>query len=30
MSCQFAETLKKYGLRQSADRTRICYDNAMT
>ena len=28
-SCQFAATLKKYGLRQSAGRTGICYDNAM-
>ena len=28
-SCQFAVTLKKYGLRQSAGRTGICYDNAM-
>ena len=28
-SCQFAGTLKKYGLRQSAGRTGICYDNAM-
>ena len=28
-SCQFAATLKQYGLRQSAGRTGICYDNAM-
>ena len=28
-SCQFAATLKRYGLRQSAGRTGICYDNAM-
>jgi putative transposase len=28
-SCQFAATLKKYGLRHSAGRTGICYDNAM-
>src|SRR4029453_12197125 len=28
-SCQFAATLRKYGLRHSAGRTGICYDNAM-
>ena len=28
-SCQFAGTLKNYGLRQSVGRTGICYDNAM-
>jgi putative transposase len=28
-SCQFASTLKGHGLRQSAGRTGICYDNAM-
>ena len=28
-SCQFAATLKKYGLRQLVGRTGICYDNAM-
>jgi putative transposase len=28
-SSQFATTLKKYGLRHSAGRTGICYDNAM-
>ena len=26
---EFCRTLKKYGLRQSAGRTGICYDNAM-
>ncbi|MCX5233048.1 IS3 family transposase [Streptomyces sp. NBC_00233] len=29
MSAQFAETLKVHGLRRSAGRTGICYDNAM-
>ena len=28
-SCQFAKTLKRHDLRQSAGRTGICYDNAM-
>ena len=28
-SCEFAKTLKMYGLRQSVGRTGICYDNAM-
>ena len=28
-SCQFAATLKKYGIRHSAGRTGVCYDNAM-
>jgi transposase InsO family protein len=28
-SCEFARTLKIHGLRQSAGRTGICYDNAM-
>src|SRR4029077_1374454 len=28
-SCQFAATLKRYGLGQSVGRTGICYDNAM-
>lgn len=28
-SAQFAETLKKYNIRQSVGRTGICYDNAM-
>ncbi len=28
-SCQFAATLKRYGIRQSVGRTGICYDNAM-
>jgi transposase InsO family protein len=27
-SCQFAATLKKHGLRQSAGRTGVCYNNA--
>ena len=28
-SCRFAATLNRYGLRQSAGRTGVCYDNAM-
>ena len=28
-SCEFARTLERYNLRQSAGRTGICYDNAM-
>lgn len=29
MSAEFADTLKQYGLRRSAGRTGICFDNAM-